>query len=262
MSYFGSTEYLLEVRKGNVAGHSIVAVTGRNPDVDTSPFRDITDVVDGSGQYTGFPTGAAETMEIVSTSVNDTFGGTGAQVIVIQGLLDQDFAESPNVVIQLNGTTPVSLGIITYARMRISRVVLFGSLGTNEGTITIRHTTTTTNIFTEMLPSYGTSFNAAYTVPAGKVAILLNYWSSLSDKQNVFARIRAKSRLFGSGGFVVEEEVEVASSGNSYITREFIGGSIPLPGKTDLKLEAEASFINSAVSGGGTLLVIDASLVS
>jgi hypothetical protein len=35
MSYISNKDFLIEVAKGNVAGHAIVNKFGRNPDVDT-----------------------------------------------------------------------------------------------------------------------------------------------------------------------------------------------------------------------------------
>ena len=56
-------DYMLEIAKGNIAGHSIKNKYGRNPDVTTATFSTIWN---GGGHYTGHDAIAAETVTIVS----------------------------------------------------------------------------------------------------------------------------------------------------------------------------------------------------
>lgn len=160
-------DFKLEVAKGNISGHAIFEKFGKNPDIDTGSIPE--DIWNGGGLYTGQPTGAAETMEIFSSSANDTAAGTGARTVRIFNLLDGTGAAVSDVDVTLNGTTPVSLGAGTYYRggSRI-KVLTTGSGGSNAGTITLRHTTTTSNIFAVMPVGLNQTSIAAYTVPLGK----------------------------------------------------------------------------------------------
>jgi hypothetical protein len=62
------TSFLIEVAKGNVAGHTVMNKFGANPDIDilTAPE----DVWDGGGIYSFFPA-TAQSMEMESTDVDD-----------------------------------------------------------------------------------------------------------------------------------------------------------------------------------------------
>ena len=63
MSFLQHTEFLLEVVKGNVPGHSAILKWGRNPDIDTGGFEAIWN---GGGSYTGFDATGEEVVEVFS----------------------------------------------------------------------------------------------------------------------------------------------------------------------------------------------------
>jgi hypothetical protein len=156
----------LEIAKGNVFGHAINQGSGKNPSISTVSTPE--DVWNGGGIYTGFPTGAGEAMEVYSSDSADTSAGTGARTIIISGLLDDTGAEVADVTVTLNGTTPVSLGAGLYYRVFRMKVLTAGSGGENAGTITLRHATTTSHIFTVMAIGHNESSVMAYSVPLGK----------------------------------------------------------------------------------------------
>ena len=66
MSNFGSTEFYLEVSKGNIPGHSTMSKFGENPDIDTGSFDSIWD---GGGVYSA--PSVAQLHDVVSTSASD-----------------------------------------------------------------------------------------------------------------------------------------------------------------------------------------------
>ena len=158
--------YGLAVAQGIIHGSSSFDKFGRNPEIDIN--TDPEDIWNGGDIYTGFPTGAAETMEIYSSDAADTSAGTGARTITIYNLLDSIGARSPSVTVSLNGTTPVSLGAIEYYRGGTRMKVQTAGSGTaNAGTITLRHTTTTANVFAVMPIGHNQTTIAAYTIPVG-----------------------------------------------------------------------------------------------
>jgi hypothetical protein len=65
-----TTDFLIEVAKGNVEGHSIITKFGENTDIDilTTPES----IWDGGGLYTWLPDLGGEALEVISTSINDT----------------------------------------------------------------------------------------------------------------------------------------------------------------------------------------------
>ncbi len=129
------SDMYLEAAMGNLAGVADFEKFGKNSDIDTG--TDPEDIWNGGGTYTGFPTSAAETLEIFSSDAADTSAGTGARTVTIYNLLDSTGAESPSITVSLSGTTPVSLGALTYYRggSRM-KVITAGSGGENAGTLT------------------------------------------------------------------------------------------------------------------------------
>ena len=157
---------------GLVPGAELFSKFGRNPVIDTT--SDPEDIWNGGGLYTGFPT-QSETLEIFSSSASDTALGTGVRTVLVTGLLDENYERMPDVTVTLNGTTPVSLGVQTYHRCSGAKTLTAGSTGSNVGTLTIRHTTTTANIFIVMPISTNESQVFAYTVPAGHTLVIPDF---------------------------------------------------------------------------------------
>lgn len=157
------SDYLTEVRKGNVSGASLDAVVCRNPAAGTTA-EDLW----GAGGTMVYPT-AAEAWELVSDNANDTAAGTGMRTVLVQSRDGNGDTQLQTVT--MNGTTPVAL---TGTHFRPAGIfgLTAGSTGYNEGTITLR-SVTGSNPRNVMLPTVGRSHDTHYTVPAGKTAQIL-----------------------------------------------------------------------------------------
>jgi hypothetical protein len=144
---------------------------GINEDVDAGTE----DVVEAGASYVGqpvIPTQAAEALNVVSGSANDTAAGTGARTIRVEGL---DAAGAwQEETITLNGTTPV-VTTTTWLRVIRAYIVAAGSGTTNAGAITVKHNVTTANIFSVIKAGRGSSANAVFTVPAGQVGRITSW---------------------------------------------------------------------------------------
>lgn len=120
------------VMRGKVAGEYILPRFGRNPDVDGEE-----DIWNGGGDYTGFPTTAAEELQVFSSSANDTAEGTGARQIRIfyHDADNNKFDAAGNFLsatVTPSGTTAVNTGITAY-RVWYAEVIESGSGRTNAG---------------------------------------------------------------------------------------------------------------------------------
>jgi len=247
-------EWRLEVARGNVPRVSIFEKFGKNNDIDTGSAPE--DIWNGGGDYTGFPTGSAETMEIRSSRGDDTSGGTGARTVKIFNLLDGTGAEMPDVEVTLNGTSWVSLGVSTYYRggSRI-KVTSAGSGGTNAGEITLRHTTTTSNIFAVMPSGLNQTAMAAYTVPLGKTLYIsrANAQMVRANGSPGSATVSIRNREYG--GVFNTTVVPAISHSNSYTFEN--NGWFVYPARTDIKWRCEdVSDNNTIITGefGGVLI--------
>lgn len=166
-----TSNFLEEVTLGVVPNFQSLVKFGITPliNIGSAPH----DVWQGSGLYTGQPVPVvSDTVNIVSTNVNDTAAGTGARTIRIDGL-DSNFDEISEVI-TLNGTTPV-ISVNQYVRLFRAVVLTAGSSGENLGAITAAHTTVPANIFFSITPSYNQTQVAAYTIPNGKTGLIVSF---------------------------------------------------------------------------------------
>jgi|2_EtaG_2_1085320.scaffolds.fasta_scaffold71938_2 hypothetical protein len=178
----GSTRYEdipLARAEGDRKGEATFYTFGRNLDIDVGIPEDIWG---GGGVYTGFPD-VAETMEVFSSVGSDNSTGTGARTVEISNLLDITGAEMPPITVVLNGTTPVSLGAQTYWRASRMKILTAGSNQENNGKITLRHTSTTSNVFAVMPEGNNQTAIACFTVPLGHV-LYINYTDLTMARSN------------------------------------------------------------------------------
>ena len=169
-NYQGDSDWEIEVTKGNVLGQENIHKFGRNSAVGTSLVP-----LTSSGVYRT-PTSAVA-LELVSDSVNDAAAGTGARTIEVIGL-GSDWKEQSETV-TMNGTSTVAL-TNSFTRVYRMRVITSGTYATqsapsHNSTITLREsgagqTWTTINSIDSF--GFGQSLIGAYSVPAGKKAII------------------------------------------------------------------------------------------
>lgn len=221
---------------GAVPGLIFDTKFGRNADVDAA--EDICNVVDGSGNYAGQPVtaggsalGTAESFELVCASANDTADGTGTREVVITYLDDEGRLQ--NALVATNGgsqTLPFS-GIRSW-RLKQTKS---GSGGINAGTITLRHVTTTTNIFGVMQAGVGQTEVCAITVPAGSVGVVSQVSGKVDRSGSVTADLAFRVRNEGMTGYI-RKQIYRASSDDIPGTDQ---GLVVEPALTDIKLRCE-----------------------
>jgi len=126
------SDFHTEVALGRRQGMTTWNKFGYNNNVD-SASPEVIASFGGTFQYIT----SGETIDIVSSSVNDDLVGTGVQRIVVTGV-DENWDQQVEVV-EMDGTTTVTT---TTQWIGINRVSIFkaGSGGTNAGTITITAT--------------------------------------------------------------------------------------------------------------------------
>jgi len=166
-----TSNYGLEVVQGNVSNYKVKTIRGRNPSILSGTQED---VVGNGGDYVGQPTTASpELMNVVSTSILDNSLGDGARTVRIYGLKSPTSTEIETEDITLAGTTPV-LTANTWWRIEVVEVITGGTLGSNQGDITVVGATSLLNYsFIESTFGLNTSTNCVGTVPAGKKWILV-----------------------------------------------------------------------------------------
>jgi hypothetical protein len=215
----------------------IVNRFGENPDIDSGTVPEV--IWDNGGNFT-FPT-AAETVQVFSSSANDASAGTGARTVTVTGL-DGDYNLSTETI-TLNGTTPVTT---TATFLRVNRVYVrtVGSTGANEGNLTVRQSTTTSNVFTLMPIGANQSACGYYTIQSGTTGFLIDIEATAGKSTSTTkASLSLWYKRFGEAKV---RESTFAVSDTSVYKGSFVSG-IFLPEKTDLWLQADSVTANNTV---------------
>lgn len=238
----------IDIAQGLYVGYSITNKFGYNADIDSGSVPE--DIWEGGGVYTGFPDSTAETVDILSSSAADTAAGTGARTVRIIGL-DSNY-DVLQETITLNGTTPAtSVGV--YRRVHTASVTTAGSGGVNVGTITIRHTTTTANVFQQMQIGRNQTNSSGFTVPAGYTGYLRAIHSACDNAGAASLIGQLWARSFNQ---------PFRSRRPFFITNQFrlfdvVFGGLVFTEKSDIIVRIVSSTAsNLAVNGGYDLLLV------
>lgn len=225
-------QFFLEVEQGNISGWTHNRKFGKIFGATTT----LAPVAAGAVYQT--PT-SAQSLEIISSSTNDTSAGTGARTVTITGL-DANWVEQ-SVTVTMNGTSAVAVTgtWLRVYRMRVTTSGTYGSASASShaGTITLRNSgagVTWALLYVDGGFGIGQSLIGAYTVPAGYEAYVFTSYVSVESSKVV------------SGYFFIRENSDTVSAPFSPIraqsSYEFVGGinyidvDMPIgkyPAKTD-----------------------------
>lgn len=205
----------LAISKGEVNEHSVVFISGKNPNVLSTDVPETIWNVGGRYPWSAW-NGGNKSIHIVSDNSADTYP------VVLSGL-DQDYKEVTHTI-TLNGTTPVTTPALFY---RLNSAVYLDGVNSNLGTITFRVTNSSGSIVARIDPQIGNTSMSIYTVPAGHSAY--SYWGDFSVNKNEGAQLNAMWRFYGTS-FICVYATEVYE--------QHIATDPPLPGaipeKTDI----------------------------
>jgi len=245
-TFVRSLESEIDIAAGKYEGYSIINVVGRNPDVDAAA-----DIWELGGVYSGFPTGSAEKIQIFSSDQLDNATGSGARTYKVFGL-DSEY-DRIEEVLTLNGTIPVTSSQL-FTRVYQGQCLTAGSSNTNVGILTVRHNTTTTNVFSNVIAGTGQDAQLTYTIPAGHTGYLREFHFSMLDNTSNNAVIALWVREFE----MAERLMRYSSINNASQLKESIYGGIKLPEKTDIKFRCISIVnVNGHITGNFDLLLIE-----
>lgn len=256
MSFIGTTDPMLEIARGNIAGMTHVNKFGMNEDIDAAAREA---VWEGGGDYTFLP--VPEKLDIISTDVNDDGdpASTGAHTMEIFGL---DVNWDPlNETITFNGQNNVRT---TNSFLRTFRMIIrsAGATGGNEGLITAISVDTTTLQAT--IPNGGDLHNqtemAIYSVKRNATAFITHYYGSMNaESPGISSDPAADLELavcpFGEV-FQIKHEVGLRASGTSQLQHVFMP-YLRIEGKSDIKVLAHVTDDDTAISAGFDIILVD-----
>ena len=163
-----SSDYNLDVLRGLIAGHSMVLIEGHDEALTTTRTTVTPTATTTNIDQSGLDTTPA-TVDVASTSANDTSAGSGVRTVTLSGLDSSGVAQSE--IITLNGQTEVT-SANTYSAVLGLRSVTWGATTWNEGTLWAGNGTFTSGVPATKYFAMGIRQNkgltAYYVVPAGK----------------------------------------------------------------------------------------------
>ncbi len=230
-----TNNFLLDVARGAVPGHSIVFISGRNR---TTAVNAPATVWECGGLYPWSVWNAgAGVLTLSSDNAADT-----AITVLLSGL-DSNYNPLTEVV-TVNGTTTVTT---TNSFLRLNSAVNIGSKSIT-GTVSFYRNGTRVCC---IIDGANTSKQSIYTVPAGHTAF--SVYGDFSVSKNEAAELNAHWRFFG-GVFIDVYSVQIYQAAFS--------APVPYPGaipeKTDIDNRIQyATANNTAVYSNQQLLLID-----
>jgi hypothetical protein len=228
----GSPEqFLIEVEKGNIPGHSIVHKFGHGA-VGTTLVP-----ISISLEYRTPTTPVA--LEFISDDVNDTAAGTGAREITITGI-DSNYDEVTQVI-ATNGTTavaiPTSLLRLYNWFVSASGAYADSSTGSHVGILTIRVASAgaTWSIIEDTPFPAGRAEIAVYTVPDGFRAYILQQDIDVDSTKSVDVVIFKRAGIdVVAAPFTVMKTISHLVGLTRHNTVEFSAPLNGFPARTDM----------------------------
>lgn len=197
-----------------------------------------------------FPTGPMQ-MRIVSTSANDTVGGTGVQQVHVH-YLDNTYTYQI-MTINLNGLTPVNTVPTNILRVNAMHATLVGTGGQSAGNISLTNLAGTVT-YAFITAGYNTARQAIFTVPAGKTGYISQWQgSSGSSAGTHFTQIEIRGTthlgVLYPGVFLYIDGV----AGENFTQEVAYKTPIPIPATADVKMSAISDAVNANATAVGSI---------
>lgn len=233
-----ATPYLYDIALGNLPGHDLVIINGRNPDVDNI----MEDIWELGGLYVFPPAGGIQ-LSLQSTSAADTALGTGARTVDIDVLLS-DYSEL-TIPLTLDGVTPVLTTQVSILRINRFHVMTTGSGEVAAGNITLKNVAQTIT-YAQISVGLNAQRQAIYTVPAGK-NLYITAWkyhvgASATGKYAEFllrAKVSDNNELLTV--FHIKDEASYVDGGNMI----FLPSPIKILATADVKMSVISDSANA-----------------
>lgn len=223
----------------------IIQKFGENQDVDSGVQEDV-----WSYGGTRPKPGDAELLDIVSSSANDTAAGTGARLVLVQGL-DANY-DRQEEYISMNGTTAVRT-VNKYRHIHRMLSATVGSTEANQGSITATGVTSS-NVMSNIPATYNITQMSHYMVPRGFTGYIQNA-TVASYKADGSGTRQSELSLWIQIPDFAEFRTEVYGVNSATIFVPYNSG-IVVREKSLIWFEARAASNNTSVSAQYELLCI------
>lgn len=184
-----SQDFLIEVEKGNIPGHSLVKKFGRNPAVANAAWEGILQVA------ASFPWLTAATAVRVKAGGDsaDAAGKNGARSVVVEGLDTDGYTASATLV--TDGATASAASSQTFRRVfraYVSEVGVYTNA--NSADVVIENSAGTQDLI-QIEAEEGQSQFCSYSIPKGKTGYLLQVDTTVDSALGADIRVFTRENL-------------------------------------------------------------------
>ena len=245
-------DFLIEVAKGKIKGHSLVHKFGRNDSVPNGTWEFINLL-----GFTAWPLSAATTVRIKSggNAADDT-AGNGARTVTVQGI-DDSFNEVSEVIVTA-GSSASSATSASFWRVHRAWVSAVGTYGAaNTAAIVIENSAGGTDLIQIGTEEGQTQFSG-YTVPIGKTAHLLSVFITVDGVKSADIRWSTRADIDDTSAPMKSRRLKNfwdGVLGQMSFSPKSPGGDIAA--KSDIWFEARGSGAITEVSCDFELLLVD-----
>ncbi len=252
----GPLPFSLSAPLGLVDGIYTVNKFGKNPNCDNSVLTDIWDL---TTQPIWLAPTAPRIHAVVSSSVNDTNGGSGAQTLMIWGLKDWDTPESLEIL-TMDGQTPVNTAQ-TYVIIHRLHVHRHGADFNNEGII--KATAASDNTITaQIVAGLGQTQMAILGIPSTQNFYMSGFYAAVlkttgaTVNVDVFLKGSTQHNADPLKYYSNKHTVSLLADGSSHFGHVFDPYKV-FDGPAIVKVQCSATVNDSEVSAGFDGYLVD-----
>ena len=253
MSRQFTRDFLIEVQKGNISGHSIVHKFGRNASIPNGVFEGVNQL----SAVFAFLTAATTVRIKAGGDIADDVAGNGARTVTIEGL--DNTGAFATETINTNGVNASSNTSTSFWRVFRAYVVTCGTYGaSNTAQIIIENSSGGTNLIS-IATEEGQSKYGAYAIPLGKTGYLLDVLVEADAAKAADFRICIRENLTDASSAPFSP-VQVRLYFDGVLGQATIDPHSPilsLPALTDIWVDAEGGGAGTEVSCDFEILLVD-----
>jgi len=248
-----SSDFLAEVRKKNVPGHSMVHKFGRNDAVANGAWE----LISLTSSAPNFRTSAATVRIKAGGDAADTAAGAGAREVTVQGI-DASFAETSEAI-ATNGAGASVTTTTFFWRIHRAWVSDIGTYGAaNTAAVTIEDSAGDNDMILIGTDEGQTQYTA-WTVPESRTAYLLSLHVTVDAQKPADIRVFTRDDIDAVSSGMKSKRLKLYFDGisGSFVYRP-VGPDTNINQKSDIWVEAQGSGAQTEVSCDFELLVVEA----
>jgi len=258
VSHIINRDFMAEIKKGTIPGHSCVHKFGRNNAVPNGSWA----FVNLLG-FTGWPLSAATTVRIkAGGNAADTSGGAGAVLVTVQGI-DSALAETSEAITTAGASASTAT---TASFWRVHRAWVGDTAGadgagtygaSNTAAVTIENSGGGTDLL-QIAIEEGQSQFAGWTVPTGKTAYLMSLHLHADTNKTANFRVMTRASMNDTTPPVAAVRLKLFFDGveGSIVYKPRIP-ELKLSALTDIWVEAYGDGATAHCSADFELMLVD-----